>query len=87
MEMECEWKNVDQAAFHQLAIFFTIYKILCGPFRFLRGIFYASTIFNIKLINRHWTRDNMMLKHIIYVSIFSLLLTFSLTVYVSAPTK
>jgi hypothetical protein len=37
---------------------------------FLRGFFYASTFFIKKLINRHWTRDNMMLKHIIYVSIF-----------------
>lgn len=43
-------------------------NILCRPL--FKRIFYAPTIFNIKFINRHWTRDNMMLKHIIYVSIF-----------------
>jgi hypothetical protein len=55
-------------------IFFFIFSLSSHHFQFppffLRGFFYASTFFIKKLINRHWTRDNMMLKHIIYVSIF-----------------
>lgn len=67
-----------------LALMWCAHKnFLCCPFRFFKRIFYASTIFNIKLINRHWTRDNMMLKHIIYVSIFSLCSWLSFAICVS----
>lgn len=44
--------------------------IYCLILSILRGFFYDFAVFILKLINRHWMRDNMMLKHIIYVSIF-----------------
>lgn len=41
-----------------------------------KRIFYAFAVFILKLINRHSMRDNMMLKHIIYVSIFYIYIFF-----------